>query len=42
MNYIREEDIKNIIEEMPDKICDNCTFLITGANGFLASYMVDT
>ena len=42
MNYIREEDIKSIIEKIPDKMCEDCTFLITGANGFLASYMVDT
>lgn len=42
MNYIREEDIKKIIEKVPIELCTNSTFLITGANGFLASYMVDT
>ncbi len=42
MNKIREDDIKQIISKIPYEICENKTFLITGANGFLASYIVDT
>lgn len=42
MNSVREEDIKYIKNKIPYKECENKVFLITGANGFLASYMVDT
>ncbi|MBO5472330.1 MAG: NAD(P)-dependent oxidoreductase [Lachnospiraceae bacterium] len=42
MNSVREEDIRKIINLIPYRMCENSTFLITGANGFLASYMVDT
>lgn len=42
MRNIREEDINQIISRIPYKKCENKSFLITGANGFLASYMVDT
>lgn len=42
MNSVREEDIKYIKNRIPYKECENKVFLITGANGFLASYMVDT
>ena len=42
MNSIRKEDIEHIISRMPCELCDNQTFLITGANGFLARYMVDS
>lgn len=42
MNSVREEDINRIISQIPYEICEGKTFLVTGANGFLASYMVDT
>lgn len=42
MNSVREADINCIINRILYKKCANKTFLITGANGFLASYMVDT
>lgn len=42
MNAVREEDIKQIILGIPYEMCEGKTFLISGANGFLASYMVDT
>lgn len=42
MNSVREEDIKYVINRIPYRECENKVFLITGANGFLASYMVDT
>lgn len=42
MNIVREEDIRQIISKIPYEMCEGQTFLITGANGFLASYMVDT
>lgn len=42
MNSIREEDIRQIISKIPYEMCEGQTFLITGANGFLASYMTDT
>lgn len=42
MNAVREDDIKQIIEKIPYEKCEGKTFLITGANGFLASYMTDT
>lgn len=42
MNGVREEDIKQVISKIPYKMCEGQTFLVTGANGFLASYMVDT
>lgn len=42
MNIVREEDIRQIISKIPYKMCEGKTFLITGANGFLASYMTDT
>lgn len=42
MNAVREDDIKRIISGIPYERCEGRTFLITGANGFLASYMVDT
>lgn len=42
MNVVRQEDIKQIISKIPYEICEGQTFLISGANGFLASYMVDT
>lgn len=42
MNRIRQEDLKYIVDNIPYKRCENKVFLITGANGFLASYMIDT
>lgn len=42
MDSIREEDIHKIISKIPYKECEDQTFLITGANGFLARYMTDT
>lgn len=42
MNAVREDDLKQIIAAIPYEMCEGQTFLITGANGFLASYMVDT
>lgn len=42
MNAVREDDLKQIIATIPYEMCEGQTFLITGANGFLASYMVDT
>lgn len=42
MNFVREEDIQNIIARIPYQECEGKTFLITGASGFIASYMVDT
>ncbi len=42
MNAVREEDLKYIISRISYKQCEGKTFLVTGANGFLASYMVDT
>lgn len=42
MNYVREEDVKNIIHRIPYKELENKKVLITGANGFMASYLVDT
>lgn len=42
MNSVREEDIRRIISRMPYEECERKIFLITGANGFLASYIVDT
>lgn len=42
MNAVREDDLKRIIMRIPYEMCEGKTFLITGANGFLASYMVDT
>lgn len=42
MNSIREEDLRVIISKVPYKMCEGATFLITGAGGFLASYLVDT
>lgn len=42
MNAVREEDIRQIISKIPYEMCEGKTFLISGANGFLASYMVDT
>lgn len=42
MNLVREEDIELIIHRIPFQYCEGKVFLITGANGFLASYIVDT
>lgn len=42
MNSVREDDIKNIIARIPYEQLENKTILITGANGFMASYIVDT
>lgn len=42
MNAVREDDIKQIISRIPYEMCEGKTFLITGANGFLASYLTDT
>lgn len=42
MNAVREDDLKQIVATIPYEMCEGKTFLITGANGFLASYMVDT
>ena len=42
MEQIRIEDIEIIIKRMPYKFCENKVFLITGATGFIASYLVDT
>lgn len=42
MNVVREEDIRRVISKIPYEMCEGKTFLISGANGFLASYMVDT
>lgn len=42
MNLVRVEDIEMIIRRIPFRYCEGKVFLITGANGFLASYLVDT
>lgn len=42
MNSVREEDLRYIISRIPYEEYENKKFLITGANGFLASYIVDT
>lgn len=42
MNSVREEDLRCIINRISYEECENRVFLITGGNGFLASYMVDT
>lgn len=42
MDSVREEDIRKIISKIPYEKCEGQTFLITGANGFLARYMTDT
>lgn len=42
MNAVRKDDIEHIISGIPYEMCEGKTFLITGANGFLASYMADT
>lgn len=42
MNAVREDDLKQIIAKIPYEMCEGQTFLITGANGFLASYVTDT
>lgn len=42
MNAVRKDDIERIISGIPYEMCEGKTFLITGANGFLASFMVDT
>lgn len=42
MNSIILEDIKNICKDEIFNCCKGKTFLITGANGFLPSYMVYT
>lgn len=42
MNSVREEDLRSIISRIPYGECEDKVFLITGANGFLASYMTDT
>lgn len=42
MNSVREKDIKFIIDRISYQKCAGKRFLITGANGFLASYMADT
>lgn len=42
MEQIRIEDIEKIIKRIPYKFCENKVFLVTGATGFIASYLVDT
>lgn len=42
MNSIQKEDIEWIIQRIPYECCEGKTFLIAGANGFIASYMTDT
>lgn len=42
MNKIRKEDVEQIVAAMPYEECEGKVFLITGATGFLGSYMVDT
>lgn len=42
MEQVRIEDIEKIIKRIPYKFCENKVFLITGATGFIASYLVDT
>ncbi|MDE6887469.1 MAG: NAD-dependent epimerase/dehydratase family protein [Eubacterium sp.] len=42
MDPVRLDDLKYIIDRIPYEMCEGKVFLIAGANGFLASYMVDT
>lgn len=42
MNEIVLEDIQWIVKNMDIEKCEGKTFLITGANGFIARYMVET
>lgn len=42
MNSVRKEDIELIIRRIPYEYCEGKTFLIAGANGFIASYVIDT
>lgn len=42
MEQIRIEDIEIIIKRIPYRFCEKKVFLITGATGFIASYLVDT
>lgn len=42
MNSILINDLKEIVTRIPYQMCEGMTFLITGANGSLARYMVMT
>lgn len=42
MNKVRENDIQDIIKRFPYKELEGKKILITGANGFIARYIVDT
>ena len=43
MNKIRKDDIQKILNEnLPYKDLQNKTILISGASGFIPSYIVDT
>lgn len=42
MNMVREQDLQQILSKIPYEKCEGKTFLISGANGFLARYMADT
>ena len=42
MEQVRIEDIEKIIKRIPYQLCEKKVFLITGATGFIASYLVDT
>ena len=41
LNNIILEDIEYIVENINVKKCEGKSFFITGANGFLARYMVE-
>ena len=42
-NIIVEEDLNNIVEaQLPWPLLEGKTILISGANGFLPAYMVET
>lgn len=41
MNDVRKKDIQEIIKRIPYKELEGKSVLITGANGFIASYLVD-
>lgn len=41
MDAVREQDIKQIASNIPYEMCGGYTFLITGATGFIARYIVD-
>lgn len=42
VNHIVKEDLENIVSRIPYQDCEGKTFLITGASGFLAKYVVMT